>query len=64
MSGNLGGSARDVTAPERVVENQLRKMPRSKTDWLLVCNETFRVTVSVSFDAGSRVEQTLAPLPV
>ena len=45
MSGNLGGSACDVTAPERVVENQLRKMPRSKTDWLLVCNETFRVDV-------------------
>ena len=46
MSGNLGGSARDVTAPERVVEKKLvfnfRKMPRSQTDWLLVCNETFQ----------------------
>ena len=26
MSGNLGGSARDVTAPVRVIENQLRKI--------------------------------------
>ena len=22
-----------------------RKMPRSQTDWLLVCNETFRVDI-------------------
>ena len=64
MSGNLGGSARDVTAPVRVVENQLRKMPRSKTDWLLVRNETFRVTVSVSFDTGKQGGATSAPLPV
>ena len=36
--------APDLSTNVRVVENQLRKiMPRSKTDWLLVCNETFRV---------------------
>ena len=55
----------DLSTNVRVVENQLRKiMPRSETDWLLVCNETFRVTVSVSFDAGEQGGATSAPLPV